>query len=82
MKLFLPDRIEVAVDRLGPLFGFTHLDGHIGVTGAGLIFSLQSLSTDNYNRDRLEDGKSSNHRENLHHSELNIRITFKLLHSN
>ncbi len=66
MELFLPDRIEVAVDRLGPLFGFTHLDGHIGVTGAGLIFSLQSLSTDNYNRDRLEDGKSSNHRENLH----------------
>lgn len=59
MKLLLPDRIEVAVDRLGPLFGFTHLDGHVGVTGAGLIFSLQPLSTDNYNRDRVEDGKSS-----------------------
>lgn len=40
MKLLLPDRIEVAVDCLGPLFGLTHLDCHVGVTGTGLIFSL------------------------------------------
>lgn len=50
MKLLLPDRIEVAINSLGPLLGFPHLDSHIGVTGTGLIFSLQTLSTNNFNR--------------------------------
>lgn len=50
MILFLPDRIEVAVNSLGPLLGFPHLDSHIGVTGTSLIFSLQTLRTNNYNR--------------------------------
>lgn len=41
----IPDRIEVAVDGLGPLLGFAHLHCYIGITGASFILGLQALGT-------------------------------------
>lgn len=40
IKCLLPDRVEVAVDGLGPLFGLSHLDGDIRVTGTSFILGL------------------------------------------
>lgn len=43
----IPDRIEVAVDGLGPLLGFAHLHCYIGIAGASFILGLQALGTQN-----------------------------------
>lgn len=40
----LPHGVQVPVDGLGPLLGFAHLHGDVGVAGAGAVFSLQTLS--------------------------------------
>lgn len=40
IKSLLPDRVEVAIDGLGPLFGLSHLDSDVWITGAGLILGL------------------------------------------
>lgn len=47
MVLLLPDGVEVAIDGLGPLLGLAHLHSDVGVTGARLVFGLQSLGTHN-----------------------------------
>lgn len=36
----IPDRIQVAIDGLGSLFGFAHLDSYVGIAGACFIFGL------------------------------------------
>lgn len=43
----IPDRVEVPIDGLSPLFGFAHLHCYIGITGASFIFGLQALGTQN-----------------------------------
>lgn len=40
IKCLLPDRVEVAIDGLGPLFGLPHLDSNIWIAGASFIFRL------------------------------------------
>ncbi len=40
IKRLLPDRVEVAIDGLGPLFGLSDLDGDIRITGTGFILGL------------------------------------------
>lgn len=48
VKRLLPDRVEVSVDGLCPLFGFAHLDGDVGITGAGFVFGLKALSAQHW----------------------------------
>lgn len=50
VKCLLPDRVEVAIDGLCPLFGFAHLDSDIRITGAGFILGLQTLSTQHWEK--------------------------------
>lgn len=45
MKVFIPDGVEVSIDGLCSLLGFTNLNRDIRVTGARFVFSLQALST-------------------------------------
>lgn len=45
MKVFIPDGVEVSIDGLCSLLGFTNLNCYIRVTGARFVFSLQALST-------------------------------------
>lgn len=45
-ELFLPDWVQVAVDRLCSLLGFTHLDGHIRIAGTCPVLGLETLGTD------------------------------------
>lgn len=52
MEVLLPDRVEVAVDSLGPLLGLAHLDRDIRVTRAGFILGLKALGTQHCGGDR------------------------------
>ena len=45
VKVFLPDRVEVAVNGLGPLLCLPNLNRYIRVTGACFVFSLKALGT-------------------------------------
>lgn len=45
MKVFVPDGVEVSINSLCSLFGFTNLNCDIRITGACFVFSLQALST-------------------------------------
>lgn len=47
VKLFLPDRVQVAVDGLCPFFSLSHLDGDVRVTGTSSILGLETLSAHN-----------------------------------
>lgn len=47
-ELFLPDRVQVAIDGLCPLLGLSHLDGDIRVTGTCSVLGLETLSTHNW----------------------------------
>lgn len=47
-ELFLPDWVQVAVDCLCSLLGFTHLDGHIRITGTCPVLGLETLGTDDW----------------------------------
>ena len=58
VEVLLPDRVEVAVDGLGPLLGLAHLDRDVGVAGARLVLGLKALSTDHWRGER-EPGKHS-----------------------
>lgn len=51
MVLLVPDRIKVAINGLGSLLGFAHLNSDIWITGSGLVLCLKSLGTDNYSND-------------------------------
>lgn len=44
-ELFLPDRVQVAIDGLCPLLGLSHLDGDVGVTGTCSVLGLEALRT-------------------------------------
>lgn len=52
MEFLLPDRIEVAVNGLGPLLGLPHLNSDIWITGSRLVLCLKSLCTNDYCNDR------------------------------
>lgn len=47
IKCLLPNRVEVAIDSLGPLFRLPHLNSNIWITGAGFILCLKTLGTQN-----------------------------------
>lgn len=47
-ELFLPDRVQVAVDGLCPFLGLSHLDGDIRVTGTSSVLGLETLSAHNW----------------------------------
>lgn len=52
MELLLPDRVEVAINGLGPLLGLAHLNSDIWITGSCLVLCLKSLGTNNCCSDR------------------------------
>lgn len=43
MKVLVPDRVEVAINGLGPLLRLSNLDSHIRVTGSCFVLSLKAL---------------------------------------
>lgn len=51
VELLLPDRIEVAINGLGPLLGLAHLNSDIWIAGSCLVLCLKSLGTNNYRND-------------------------------
>lgn len=48
IECLLPDRVKVAVDGFSSLFGLSHLDGDIWITGASFILGLETLSTQHW----------------------------------
>lgn len=52
VELLIPDRVEVAEDGLRPALGLSHLDGDVGVAGAGFILGLQALRTHDWREDK------------------------------
>lgn len=52
VEALLPNRVQVAIDGLGSLFGFSNLNSDVRVTGACLVFSLKALSTNHWGRHR------------------------------
>lgn len=46
-ELFLPDRVQVAIDGLCPFLGLSHLDGDVRVTGTSSVLGLETLSAHN-----------------------------------
>lgn len=40
VKRLFPDGVEVAIDGLGPLFGLSHLDSDIRITGTSFVLGL------------------------------------------
>lgn len=47
-ELFLPDRVQVAIDGLCPFLGLSHLDGDVRVTGTSSVLGLETLSAHNW----------------------------------
>lgn len=45
VEALFPDRVEVPIDSLCPLLGFSNLNSYIRVAGACFIFSLKALGT-------------------------------------
>lgn len=52
VERLLPHWVEVAVDGLRPLFGFAHLDGDVGITGAGFVLGLEPLSAQHWEEEK------------------------------
>lgn len=46
-ELFLPDRVQVAIDGLGPFLGLSHLDGDVRITGTSSVLGLETLCAHN-----------------------------------
>lgn len=51
VELLLPDRIEVAINGLGPLLGLAHLNSDVWIAGSRLVLCLKSLGANNYCND-------------------------------
>lgn len=65
-ELFLPDWVQVAVDCLCSLLGFTHLDGHIRITGTCPVLGLETLRTDDWHTHTHRKWLWKLHKNNKH----------------
>lgn len=45
VEALFPHRVEVTIDGLCPLLGFSNLNSYIRVAGACFVFSLKALGT-------------------------------------